>query len=497
MLPDLTLPAIDASSRFPAASDLQDLDMLLVLLPVSTKPAALARLPAARHWQDLLLEAPPIAGSARSTVLGNPARTLAVLGFHADGSEIFALASTAARMMALAGNRRARVGLLAIAGNRKNIAAGLEALASASLAADFALPRYQGKPGARAPRIKSLRLFGSDALDLRLLAANARANNLARWLTALPTNKLDVAAYRRLLTQLARSKKLQLTWYGEARLRKLGAEAFLAVSRGSKLRNGGIALLRYRPKLPRKRPAIALVGKGIVFDTGGTNLKPHRAMLDMHTDMAGSAVALAATLAMVELESRQPIDCWLAITDNAIGSGAYRPQEIVRAANGVHIQVIHTDAEGRMALADTLALASRERPEAIIDFATLTGACVYALTERMSGLFSNDVALERRLQDAANRCGERLHAFPMPEDFDSDLHSDNADVMQCAVEGKGDHILAARFLSRFVDKSIPWAHIDLAAASRKGGLGAIATEITGFGAVLAVTALLGERQRRR
>jgi leucyl aminopeptidase len=206
--------------------------------------------------------------------------------------------------------------------------------------------------------------------------------------------------------------------------------------------------------------------------------------------MAGSAVALATLVAAARLRVPMALDAWLAITENSIGPKAYRPQEVVRALNGVSIQVIHSDAEGRMALADTLALAARRRPRAIVDFATLTGACVYALTERISGLFATDARLGAGLLAASEQSGERLWQFPLPEDFDTDLDSPTADIAQCAVEGKGDHILAARFLKRFVPEGMPWAHIDLSSATRRGGLAHVNTEITGFGARLALTFLL-------
>ena len=228
--------------------------------------------------------------------------------------------------------------------------------------------------------------------------------------------------------------------------------------------------------MPAVRSALpALIGKGILFDTGGTNLKPHRAMLEMHTDMAGSAVALA------ELKAPFGADAWLAIAENRIGPRAYVPQDVVRAANGVTIQVIHTDAEGRMVLADTLALAARTRPRLMIDFATLTGACVYALTERMSGVFTNQPQLTASLLAAGRTSGERVWSFPFDADYDSDLESKVADIMQCAPDGKGDHILATRFLSRFVPERQPWVHLDLSAAMRPGGLGHINTDVTGFG----------------
>jgi leucyl aminopeptidase len=362
-------------------------------------------------------------------------------------------------------------------------------------------------------RLRRIELVGSAPLDLPFLEAAAHANNVARFLTALPPNVLDARAYRRFIMGYAREHGLELTWLDEAQLARLGANAFLAVARGNAQGTAGIAHVTYRPGARRHRhrragggvrsrpspvpgqdaPDVALVGKGILFDTGGTNLKPHRSMLEMHTDMAGSAVALATLGALSRLKAPLAVDAWLAITENRIGPRSYLPQEIVRAANGVTIQVIHTDAEGRMALADALALAARAQPRLMIDFATLTGACIYALTERMSGLVTNRPHLVPTLLAAGRASGERVWNFPFDEDYDSDLESKAADVLQCSAEAKGDHILAARFLSRFVPEGTPWVHLDLSSAVRSGGLAHIPTDVTGFGARYALELLLKTR----
>jgi leucyl aminopeptidase len=264
------------------------------------------------------------------------------------------------------------------------------------------------------------------------------------------------------------------------RLRRLGAGAFLAVAQGNAGDDAGIVRLSYRPD-GTSEPSLALVGKGILFDTGGTNLKPFRGMLDMHMDMQGSAVALGTAVELASREVPFAFDVWLAVTENRISATAYKSQDVVVAANGVSIQVVHTDAEGRMVLADTLALAANEKPKIMIDFATLTGTCVSALTTRYSGVFSNRAASARSLLGAGMTSGERVWPFPLDDDFDDSLKSDVADVKQCAVDGSGDHIYAARFLKRFVPDDIAWVHIDLSAGQHKGGLGAIPTEVTGFG----------------
>jgi leucyl aminopeptidase len=369
----------------------------------------------------------------------------------------------------------------------------VDALLSAAFAHAFSLPTFRSKDS-KDPKLQSIEIVADEIPDQAYIEAGARGNNLVRWLTALPPNKLDAPTYRKLITSAAREAGLSMQWLDEKALQKLGAGAFLAVSQGNADRLAGIAHLKYRPtKKAAESPDVALVGKGILFDTGGTNLKPHRAMLDMHVDMSGSAVALATILALAEMRAPLAADAWLAITENRIGPTAFKPQDVVTASNGVTIQVIHTDAEGRMVLADTLALASRTKPKLIVDYATLTGTMVYALTERMSGAITNTPSLEPKILEAGRSSGERMWTFPFDEDYDSDLESKVADVVQCALESKGDHILAARFLSRFVPKEIPWVHVDLSSVSRSGGLAHINTDITGFGVRYTLDLLLKQK----
>jgi len=316
---------------------------------------------------------------------------------------------------------------------------------------------------------------------LSRVAAEAEGNNLARWLTALPANKLDAVSYVQLLKEMSAQQGWQFRKYGVRELKKMGAGAFLAVAQGNDNDSAAIVRLRYRPDSKTAKPALSLVGKGIIFDTGGTNLKPFTSMLDMHIDMGGSAVAVGSLLAISRLGLPVPVDCWLAITENRTGPNAYKPQDVVTALNGKTIQSIHTDAEGRLALADTLVLAGEDKPDLIIDYATLTGACMNAVTTRYSGVFTNRADLHPILKRAGRESGERVWPFPIGKEFLDDLKSDTADIMQCAPNGGGDHILAASFLQEFVDDKIPWVHVDLSACSRKGGLAHVATEITGFG----------------
>ena len=366
------------------------------------------------------------------------------------------------------------------------------ALILSALAHAHRAPTYRAKP-APASKLSTLRLFGLEGrIDLDRELAEAEAVNLARWLTVMPANKLDAGSYREVLKSLAKDNGWQMTFHNETKLRKLGAGAFLAVSQGNATPDAGIVQLRYRPAGTGKRPALALVGKGIVFDTGGNNLKPFKAMLDMHEDMGGSAVALATLLALTRVGYPQPVDCWLAITENRIGPAAYKSRDVVTAANGVSIEVIHTDAEGRMVLADTLALAGRDEPGVILDYATLTGTCVHALTDRYSGVFTNRNELHPLLIETGIASGERVWPFPLDADFDTDIESKVADVQQCSVGGEGDHILASRFLQRFVPDKSTWVHMDLSSVTRKDGLAQVPSGATGFGVRFTLHLLLDQ-----
>jgi leucyl aminopeptidase len=203
-------------------------------------------------------------------------------------------------------------------------------------------------------------------------------------------------------------------------------------------------------------------------------------MAGMHEDINGSAVALGILVAATRAKLPVAIDCWLALAQNHISPRAYKQNDIVKALNGTTIEIVHTDAEGRMVLSDTLALAARAKPDLIASFATLTGSMHVALGDRYSGIFATSDELARDALAAARAAGERLCVFPMDEDYDEALESPVADVKQCTLEGGADHILAARLLKRFTDER-PWIHMDLSASSTKGGLGAVASDVTGFG----------------
>jgi leucyl aminopeptidase len=216
-------------------------------------------------------------------------------------------------------------------------------------------------------------------------------------------------------------------------------------------------------------------------------------MHGMHEDMQGSAVALGTLLALTELKADFPVDCWLALAQNHIGPRAYKQNDVVRAANGTTIEVMHTDAEGRMILADTLTLASREKPGLIVDYATLTGSCIAALSTRLSGVMTNREELIPKLIEAGRESGERVWPFPLYDDFDKALKSEIADTKQCTLDNDADQILGAMFLKKFLVNDPAWVHVDLASGNHKGGLAHIPTDVTGFGVRFALSLLLDQK----
>jgi leucyl aminopeptidase len=476
----LLVPVRQIGAR-PTIAKLARYACAIVFLRAAPSAGDWAALPYGGLLRDLYQRKGRKPGDSVQLKVGVHAETTLIAVCVAETASTFERLQSAGRLARIALEGEPKSMILYAQGCAKNAAEGaLNATVAALEAGAFRFASFKSNPKPHVPLTRIDIATSHKLAELDLTLATAAGNNLARWLTALPPNTLDAAGYRRLLQDLARHLGLDFKFYGEPQLKRLGAGAFLAVSQGNAARDAGIAYLGYRPRVAAS-PAVSLVGKGICFDTGGTNLKSHKSMLDMHTDMEGSAVAVGSLYALHALRSPLAVDCWLAITENRIGPLAYKPQDVVRAHNGTTIQVMHTDAEGRMVLADTLSLAASKKPRAIIDYATLTGACVYALTERYSGAFTNRPEARELIEAAGTSSGERVWCFPMDADFDSDLESAVADVLQCTTEGKGDHILAARFLNRFVPKDIAWLHLDLAAGTRHGGLAHIGTEITGFG----------------
>ncbi len=350
------------------------------------------------------------------------------------------------------------------------------------------LPARKKKP-MRKPLAKIFLHGYQDDKNFTSQRALAEGNLLARGLTVLPPNELTPKTYRQQIKKLAENEGWKYQEFDLSILKEIGAGAFIAVAQGSDSEDAAIIHLQHHSgQNSQHKKSIAIVGKGICFDTGGHNLKPARYMRGMHEDMNGSAVALGILLAITRAEIPIKIDCWLAIAQNHIGPHAYKQNDIITALNGLSIEIVHTDAEGRMVLADTLTLATKLKPDLIIDFATLTGSMRTALGSRYSGIFSNRDELCEKAITAGKKSGERVCVFPMDADYEESLESTTADIKQCEIDGDFDHILAACFLRHFVN-DIPWIHMDLSACNHKDGLGAVDSEVTGFGVNWAVELL--------
>jgi len=368
-----------------------------------------------------------------------------------------------------------------------------EAIIAAILTASAEMPSFKSKKE-QSTKLSRISIYGiKKSHGFKRTFAEAEGNALARSLSMLPSNKLTPSIYLKRVKELAKENKWKLEFYDTKALQKKKAGAFLAVSQGSPTADAGIVRLRYTPVKTSRKGKLALVGKGICYDTGGTNLKPANYMFGMHEDMQGSAVALGTFLALTRLKVNFPVECWLALAMNHIGPKAYKPNDVVTASDGTTIEIVHTDAEGRMVLADTLAMASKLKPKLMIDYATLTGACIYSLGTAYSGAFTNKEEMIPTLVEAGKDSGERVWSFPMDKDFDKAIESDIADVKQCSLESGMDHILASRFLQRFVKNDTPWVHIDLSSSNRKGGLAHIPTDTTGFGIRFTLNFLLDKK----
>jgi leucyl aminopeptidase len=475
------------------AARVDALDALIILLPES---ALQKRWPEFAHSERLRKRVP----DGRKSLpplrvdLPNARGTVAVLASYTPGASVFGSLTLARKCVTKAREAEpAHLGVLLPGADETARAVLLDALVSAVATSNFDAPQFKAERD-KTRHIASLTLFdGKKPLDFGRRLAEAEGNALARWLTLLPANHLTPTEYRAYVKDLAKREGWTFEFLDENKLKKLGAGAFLAVSRGSAARDAGIVHLTYRPKqVARNAKSLALVGKGICYDTGGVNLKTAKSMFGMHGDMQGSAVALATLLALTRLKVPFRIDAWLAVARNEIGSRAYTQNEVVRASNGVTIEIVHTDAEGRMVLSDTLALASKGLPGMMLDYATLTGSCIVALGTRYSGAFTRSGALAKPIIAAGIHSGERVWPMPVDTDYDEDIESSIADVKQCIIESQADHILAARFLSRFVPESVPWVHVDLSAAEHKGGLAHVPTDVTGFGVRFSLNLLLDQ-----
>lgn len=294
------------------------------------------------------------------------------------------------------------------------------------------------------------------------LIAIAQAVHLTRAWAHEPPNLLNPVTLARRTVSLARSSGLGCTVYDEKQLARMQARAILSVGMASRSKPRLIVLShRGTPQGKRQKPVV-LVGKAITFDTGGYSLKDREGIVGMKYDKCGGMAVIGAMQAVAALRVRTPVIGIVAAAENMISGEAYRPNDIIKTMNGKTVEIISTDAEGRLVLADALTFAQqRYRPRAIIDLATLTGGVTVALGAARAGLFANDDDLAGRLFESGERVHERLWRLPLDDDYFELIKGDDSDMKNSG--GRAAHpILGGIFLKQFVDAAVPWAHLDIA-----------------------------------
>ncbi len=327
------------------------------------------------------------------------------------------------------------------------------------------------------PAVCVVEVIDADADSVRLAVASCRATILARDLVNTPASDLKPAAFVEAMIEVADNYGLAIDVWDEARIVDERLGGVIAVAAGSDSPPMFVEL-SYEPE--HAVATVALVGKGVTFDSGGLSLKPADNMESMKSDMAGGAAVIAAMSALASFEPNVAVRGFLPIVENMPGPTAVRPGDVFTARNGKTIEVLNTDAEGRLILADALTLASESKPDAIVDVATLTGAGAIALGDKCGALFSNDDKLAGDLLAAADRSGEKLWRLPLIADYRADIDSSVADMANVGGR-RGGAITAALLLAEFVDEDVPWAHIDMAGPARaKTPSGYVAKGGTGF-----------------
>jgi leucyl aminopeptidase len=455
-------------------------DADLLVLPVAEGPAGPAAPPVtAAVLERLGADLAAVAGGA-GRFTGKLDDVLVVPGYGALAAPAVLLVGvgpdsertpeTLRRAAAVAVAAAGKAATLAVALHRADApGAALAAVAEGTLLAAYRFQRHKSAPD---PDLAAATLLvdGEAALAaagpvLRRAEVAARATLTARDLVNEPASRINPATLAAEAVRLAEAAGLEHQVLTGPALRRGRFGAVLAVGGGSAT-GPRLVELRYRPGSgsrsgsPGAGRHVALVGKGVTFDTGGIDLKRGAGMDGMKDDMAGAAAILAAVTAAAELGLPTAVTAVLPLVENMPGGSAMRPGDVVTTRNGVTVEVTNTDAEGRLILADGLALAAEAEPDAILDLATLTGSVVYGLGLGCTGVFGNTPALTAEVLAAADRAGELACELPMIEDYRRFLDSEVADLVNATNE-PGDSVQAALFLREFV-AGVPWAHLDIA-----------------------------------
>ena len=382
---------------------------------------------------------------------------------------------TAAAVFARAVARHRRVAIDYPEGLDLDPADGVRAITEGLILGAYRFDTYKSSttPGLSAATIS----VGDRVRSVQAGAAKGRATAeavcFARDLVNEPGGSLTPAVFAERAAERAAAAGLTAEVMDHEAIVAAGLGGVLAVNQGS-VEPPRLLKLTYEPTPVGDEPVegevpepdavdtLALVGKGITFDSGGLSLKPAESMMEMKCDMAGAAAVVATMCALPALDVAVKVVAFTPMTDNMTGGAAQRPGDIYTARNGTTVEVLNTDAEGRLVLADALSLAADEEPDAIIDLATLTGACMVALGQKVAGLMGNDEVFSGIVEEAAAIAGERVWQLPLPADYRKGLESPVADLKNIAGGRYGGALTAGLFLKEFVADDTPWVHLDIA-----------------------------------
>jgi leucyl aminopeptidase len=360
----------------------------------------------------------------------------------------------------------------------------MQAISEGIILGNYSFKKYKTKKDDTI-EVQSVDFFGfSKTLSSKLKNAVALGKtiaesvNFARDLENLPSNDLTPSIFVDIAKEKLKSSNIIIEIIDENKAKKLGMNLFLSVAKGS-IEKPYMLILKHLPKKDEK--AVCLVGKGITFDSGGISIKPSKGMDEMKADMCGAATVLATIVALEKLGYDENIIGIMPLCENMPSGAAVKPGDIIKAYNGKTIEILNTDAEGRLILADALAYGAEQNISEIIDFATLTGACTIALGDICTAIIGNNKKMISKFLKCSEFSGEMLWQLPCNDKYLDYLKSDNADISNIGAGRNAGTITAAKFLEQFVNKK-PWVHFDIASTSKANSTkGYLVKGMTGVG----------------
>lgn len=427
-------------------------------------------------------------------IVSGPDRPVAVVGLGPADKITAAVIRRAAASLARSAKRAKRIAVSVFDAVPDHVdrAEALSALAEGMTLGAYSYGDFKSehKPN----KLENVHIIGSGGRAVSEALEQGRrvgeAVCFARDLVNEPGGSLTPTRFAEIAEEMAEREGLEISVLGLDAIREAEMGGLLGVNRGSD-QPPRFVEMSYAPDAETEcRGSVALVGKGLTFDSGGLSIKTGTGMMTMKCDMSGGAAVLGVMSAVAAIAPPVKVTGYVPMTDNMLGGDATRPGDVLTIANGKTVEVLNTDAEGRLVLADALSLACRAEPDAIVDLATLTGACMVALGPKMAGLMGNNEGWIDQLTDAAERTGERVWRLPLPDDYKAQLDSSVADMKNIGGP-HGGALTAGLFLSNFVEEHIPWAHLDIAGpAFTDAEDGETAKGGTGFGVRLLLDALV-------